>query len=608
MRNKYLFVILSILLGFTEYSAQITLNAETQRTDIGINDRVVVQYILTIKNRDIKNIGDMKLPIFNNFQVLQRNVIQERNYINGNTEIHLGYELVLKPSKGGIHKLGKATVEVDGKTYYSPALSFKVSGNNKNQKNNEPPSLGNRIRDAYLTLDVSDKNPYQNEGIVAVLKLYTKRVDILQSATRMLPPNFHGFTVQPIKINNNYQQEYINGDVYIVADIAAFVMFPNHSGENQIDPFTLVLTLSDGFFDEQEVNLRSASVKIHTKELPAQKPKGFYGVVGEYKLNVSTNKKQLKANEALTVNVEVSGKGNLGLIKVPEIIPPVEIEKYAPKEKASFSPTLEGYVGKISSTTILVPQYGGNFNIGFNPLVYFDPKEGKYKSLGTDSLKIAVLGPKFSKKTDSLKQNKEEQENNTQNSSFLQKQTQEIKNVLAGREDSNILVWIIVGLIIIGCGFLFLFGIIRKKDSKHKTPTDLDSEDTIKASPKDIIKTQENFAPLRENTPEEKLNYEEDLHHLRNLSVDDSKHSEFYTGLENLLQKATLYNLKISETNFNTEKAEEKLAIKFGDDFANQWKELIIKSQIEKYSPLFDSHNNQEDLLSLETILKTLIP
>src|SRR5690606_5333817 len=103
-------------------------------------------------------------------------------------------------------------------------------------------------------------------------------------------------------------------------------------GEIEIDPFSINVLIS-GYYGAENVQLTSDPVSMKVRGLPSGKPDNFSGAVGNYKLNASLSKKEVKANEAVNLEVEIVGSGNLNTLKTPEIPIPEHIESFAPKKK-----------------------------------------------------------------------------------------------------------------------------------------------------------------------------------------------------------------------------------------------------------------------------------
>ncbi len=588
---KKIFLLFSIIFsGISWGEAQISFQAIPQKKEVGINEPIRIQFILTIKNKDVKSVGVIKLPAFTNVQIIGRHVIQNQSYDSDGAVIEYGEEIGLRAVKVGNVKIGAATVIVDGKTYNTDPLTITVINAPEPDDKTIPSS---RMGEAFLALKVSERNPYQSEGVIARLKFYTKRIELLNSMTRLEPPNFQGLLVQPIKERNNtYEQEVINGEVYLCRTIASYVMFPSRPGVTNINPFTLTLTIPDGFFDDQEIYVKSAPVALQVKKLPDNAPSDFYGVVGDYTMKVVPNKRELKTEEAATVHIEVSGKGNIGLVKVPELVVPEGIEQFIPKSKLESLPTSEGMMGKASTSTVLVPHKGGKFNIDVKPFSFFDPEEGKFKKISIEPVTLNVKGDSVATKKDSS--NTTAIDDSKKSESYIPdlKVENVISDVLSGKKEKSnkALLYIIAAVVVITTGVVY-FGFRKKKKSdQEKSEEDIPEEKTNKLH--SLFKEPE------------KKDFAAELFQLKKIGENKN---EFYTLLESILRQSIYQNLGISPTQFVTSgEIEEKLGNKFGDEFSEECKNLLLKSQIERYSSMSDKDSLDSVYLKAEELIKKL--
>ena len=107
--------------------------------------------------------------------------------------------------------------------------------------------------------------------------------------------------------------------------------------------------------------------------------------------NVAISKEILKANESSQIKVAISGKGNLKLFELPEVITPTELEKYQPERNERVRVNSTGISGSVSDLYTIVPQYKGKYKIPNVSFSYFNPKEKKYHTIVTDDLFVDVL-------------------------------------------------------------------------------------------------------------------------------------------------------------------------------------------------------------------------
>ena len=127
---------------------------------------------------------------------------------------------------------------------------------------------------------------------------------------------------------------------------------------NRRDPFANFFNS----YNTREEIISSKSLKINVKELPKPKPEGFFGAVGNFKISSEIDKSELKANDAFTLKIKLTGTGNIELIEPFKINYPDDFEVYDPKVSDKI---FEG--GNKRSIKnfeyLLIPRYKGNYEI-----------------------------------------------------------------------------------------------------------------------------------------------------------------------------------------------------------------------------------------------------
>ena len=121
----------------------------------------------------------------------------------------------------------------------------------------------------------------------------------------------------------------------------------------------------------REEIISSKSLKINVRELPKPKPKGFLGAVGNFKISSEIDKSELKANDAITLKIKLTGTGNIELIEPFKINFPDDFEVYDPKVSDKI---FEG--GNKRSIKnfeyLLIPRFKGNYEIPTYQFISFN--------------------------------------------------------------------------------------------------------------------------------------------------------------------------------------------------------------------------------------------
>ncbi len=375
------------------------------------------------------NVESFNTPSFTGLDLLAGptpSTMTSTQIINGKRtdSYEVSYTLIMRATATGTATVSTASAVIDGKTYTAKALNIDVVENNisgsstqthqGNVTGNAPASnqssRGSRndisSEDIFLQLSFSKTKVVKGEPIVATLKLYT-RVPIAGFEDVRFPV-FNGFWSQELDTpqNINFVRENYNNQLYEAGVLRKYMLLPQQTGDITVEPAELICQIQirtssagrsifDDFFDQGyqivKKRLTTQAVKIKVDNLPAGAPASFGGGVGDFSMKVSLNKDSLKAHEAGSLVVEISGKGNLNLIETPKVELPADFEKYDVKTTNSFTNGASGMVGKKVFEFPFIPRSEGGFDIPQVSYSYYDIASGKYVTLNSQPITLKVL-------------------------------------------------------------------------------------------------------------------------------------------------------------------------------------------------------------------------
>ena len=229
-------------------------------------------------------------------------------------------------------------------------------------------------------------------------------------------PSYSGFWTKDITENDGSLQQsstIIDGQQYNVATIKEIVLFPQKSGDLIIDPLDLTCVAQirqqrnrshgydpfDDFFGDVmgssytnvRKDIKSQPITIEVEPLPsANKPSSFKGAVGQFTFTSKIDKNELKANEAFTLTLTVSGKGNIELLELPKPVFPPDFEVYDPKISTTIKNNALGIYGSKKAEYIIIPRVSGDFALENIEFSYFNPSLKRYETLKSDIHNIQV--------------------------------------------------------------------------------------------------------------------------------------------------------------------------------------------------------------------------
>ena len=396
---KSIYLSISIILFTQAVLAQVTFKTTVSKTELGLNERLRIEFSINKQGGD-----DFTPPNFNNFKVLS-GPSQSTSFssINGRTTYKLSYTYIIQPTVKGTFTIPSASINYDGQIIKTNTIRVAVvDAIDIPEDPDDPRYLASQ--NIHLVAEISKTNPYVGESISIIYKLYVNinKVNV-RNARESESPSFSGFWNQNIEVKGWESKNGSYGGVpHKYAVVKKMVLIPHKAGKMTIDPMEMEITAGvpmgrRDFFGNMlmnDINFTATSGRkiISVKELPYQnKPANFSGAVGDYKFTVTSSKSELKANETSQIKVELSGTGNLKLVKLPGIETPHELEVYEPEHKENIRTTLRGMNGRVSDQYTVVPQFRGKFKIPSVSFSYFNPKDEKYHSVETEPIILNAL-------------------------------------------------------------------------------------------------------------------------------------------------------------------------------------------------------------------------
>jgi len=392
----------------------VTFKASAERTVVA-GQQFRLSFILTTSNG--KQASDFQPPqSFGGLNTLfgptQQQGFSSSN-INGQVTSTQTLSLIYTMSapKEGEYTVGAATIKVGNSEYHTEPIAIKAlppdqtapqqSGSTQNEGASTAAATDEMV---FIRAVPSKTTVYENEGFLLTFKLYSLvDVQALESAKF---PEYDGFIAQEIEMNGNPQwdMENYNGRNYRTAVLKQTVLFPQREGQITIPSgkFDLIVlvrrqqrvrSIFDDFLDTSQPVQKTVStspITINVKPLPAGKPASFNGAAGDYKMTSSISRTELKANDAITIKLTISGTGNLKMIKNPEIVFPNDFEVYDPVVNSTSKATPAGVSGSRTIEYNAIPRYAGDFTIPKAEFSFFDLKTGTYKTLSTDEYRLHV--------------------------------------------------------------------------------------------------------------------------------------------------------------------------------------------------------------------------
>lgn len=378
--------------------AQVQFETKLSKSKLGINERLRVDFEM---NEDGDNFNP---PDFQGFRVIGGpNQAISNSWINGKRSYSKTYSYFLSPQSRGKFTIGQATIEVEGQIYKSSPVEVEVTAAVERPKDeNDADYIASE--NVHLVAEVSNTNPYLNEAITVVYKMYVSHdVSITSSWREIDTPKYADFWSQNLDNQGNfkiYDGQY-KGEEYRYVILRTTVLYPQKTGKLEIEPLTLDVPIDvqgnrrDIFgrrlMTRVNKTISAGNRTITVKPLPENgRPENYTGAVGDFKFNVSTNRSDLDANEALELTLNVSGTGNLKLFDLPSVKLPSSLEIYEPERSENVNTNYKGMFGDVKEIYTIIPHFKGNYPIRPITFSYFDPSSERYITLSSDEIIIKV--------------------------------------------------------------------------------------------------------------------------------------------------------------------------------------------------------------------------
>ena len=425
MNKSFLSFILYYLLFSFSISAQVNVRVQAP-SEVVEGDRFRVAYVVNTQDIDDFSVGEFEGISVDFGPSTSRS--SSYSMVNGKTTSSSSttFTYTVTAQKAGSYHLPAATATSGGKTYKSASPAITVlpagsasSGSSGSSGNSggaaqshsqadrmHTQNVGDKItgKDLFIAVTASKRKVFEQEAVLLTYKLYTL-VNVSSLEGKM--PELDGFHVQELNRQRQpeLKMEHYNGKNYGTVVWSQYVVFPQQTGTLTIpeikyeatvvqqnrsaDPFDIFFG-GGNMVQEVRKTVIAPAVTLQVDPLPAPKPDNFSGAVGKFSIASSLTPQSLKANDATTLRLTVSGTGNMKLIKAPEVAWPKDFERYDPKTEEHTSISASGSSGKIIYDFIAVPRHEGKYEVPAVEFCYFDPDARQYRTLKGEAYQMDV--------------------------------------------------------------------------------------------------------------------------------------------------------------------------------------------------------------------------
>ncbi|MBP1617865.1 MAG: hypothetical protein H6Q14_1692 [Bacteroidetes bacterium] len=408
--NKRLFSTLFLTTIFTwhGFGQEITFEAKAPET-VSVGEQFRLIFTINDDGKDFK--APQKIEGFNTLYGPSTSSSYSSSVVGGKTitQVSNSYSYLLQAVKEGTFSIPKASIVVEGKTFYSNSLKIKVASGNKGKESIEneyqtnkisPKSTSDKIsdEDAFIETIISKTQVSEQEAFGVTYKLYTKLA--VQEVRRTRLPDFDGFQVDNLNVDNlQYQTESYNGQDYHTAILRKILLTPLQKGTLEIPESTIALVFQipagvRTIFGEQTVwatkYFTTKPAKVKVSRIPTPKPVGFSNVAGNFSISSSISTTRAKVNNPVLIRIVISGNGNTIRVPVPELELPSEFDFNRPQISQNVDVTNDDVLGTKTIEYLFIPRQTGEYKIPSVSIPYFDTASKSYKTLSTPEYNLRV--------------------------------------------------------------------------------------------------------------------------------------------------------------------------------------------------------------------------
>jgi hypothetical protein len=393
MRKLNSILFLFLCLGLVARAASFTASLDNDTITLGQSATLS----LTFEGGQPDNVSALQVPGLRMNKV--GNSTQTTSDFNGHNSLVTTILVAVTPQKTGEFTIPALTADVNGQRLSSAPLKLTVL------KADAPAAAaidsGNEI--AFMKLSLPQKKIYAGQMLTAQLQVCV-RDDVENFANfQFTGQPADGFTISKMVQGQN-QRAQIGNRIYTVIPLT-FALTAMKSGTLSLGPFTasamLVVPLpnqSNGdpfrqFFnqgEQKQVSLATETLTAESLPLPAENvPADFNGAVGDYQLTATVGPTNLAVGDPVTVRVQISGRGALDAIQLPDQSALQNFKIFPPTTKTGITDQL-GIEGTKTFEEIVTPQNSDVREWPQFSFSFFNPDDGKYHTLTQPAVPLAV--------------------------------------------------------------------------------------------------------------------------------------------------------------------------------------------------------------------------
>ncbi|WEK71525.1 MAG: BatD family protein [Candidatus Chryseobacterium colombiense] len=558
MKQKLIYILL-LFVSIISYG-QVNLSLESDKAEYNGREIINLTIVLELNGGDLEQQSVFQLPDLSRFTIIGSGSVTN-SFVDPLTNTVITEKitrLALEPKKKGKIRIGSVLVTVSNKIYKTEPFDIVIKDLDK--KSSAHIAAQNEV---FLNMEIEDREVYQDQPTIAVLKVYSKNIDNLRKVRNIQLPQQDNINVHPVHFRRSEIDPSDMGGSMASQVIAVFMVFPNRAGYVEVPSVSAsVNTLSS------KNKILSNKIKLNVKKLPEGAPESFKNAVGNFKVDVyCPTAEKTEVEKPMHVVVKISGEGNITDMKLPGIEASQDYEFFTPKITSKVYPGKVGMKGEIFANYIVIPKKQGAISIKTEEFSFFDPEKKEYVEVPVGELSVQSLSHDQIMESRSTVEKVNEYTNNfleTVNTPVLKTTSFKVKE--KNKFNWNVLFINIAILLSLFVSYLVFRNWQKKRSLVNKTvsPESLGT----------IAETEEEIRTMLKTDISDYFNY------LKNLK-ENNDYTKFFKTVEELDSEVRNQYFQSSSKDFVAFLESYK-----GNNIAEEYRILSQKIQIEKYAPV----------------------
>ncbi|HPS55749.1 MAG TPA: BatD family protein, partial [Sedimentisphaerales bacterium] len=351
--------------------------------------------------------GEVDLTPLEKFNPQSGGTSSSTQIVNGRTSQKVELTYYLAANEPGQLELPALTVTYDGKKYQTEPITINVL---------KPETTDKML----LSVTLSDKKCYVGQPVIMSVE-WIILTEVKNAGFNVPIFSSDDFYFEDTASDDNADSQNthpINGVVVQLkeerktyknasAAIISFkkVLIPKKEGKIEIPPSSVSAAVAVGVtrsrdfwgnaqYQYKQFMVSSDSLSLEVLPLPAEeKPAEFYGLLGKYNISASATPTKVSVGDPITLTIKIGGNPFLKPVKWPDLEAIGSLKNNFKIPDQRSSPVIEnGY--KVFTQTIRANNEKVT-EIPPIPLAFFDPDDGKYKTIMTEAIKLEVAPTKI---------------------------------------------------------------------------------------------------------------------------------------------------------------------------------------------------------------------